>query len=77
MMFLIGFAITVAYSYSIAIVFGLQGMDFYWELDTLILIMLLGHWIEMRFVAGASKGTGITGSIIAIQCPHGNAGDGA
>lgn len=46
MMFLIGFAITVAYSYSVALVFGLQGMDFFWELATLILIMLLGHWIE-------------------------------
>jgi Cu2+-exporting ATPase len=55
MMFLIGFAITVAYSYSTAIVFGLKGMDFFWELDTLILIMLLGHWIEMKSVAGASK----------------------
>ena len=55
MMFLIGFAITVAYSYSAAIVFGLQGMDFFWELDTLILIMLLGHWIEMKSVAGASN----------------------
>jgi Cu2+-exporting ATPase len=55
MMFLIGFAITIAYSYSVAIVFGLQGMDFFWELATLILIMLLGHWIEMRSVAGASN----------------------
>ncbi|MEO7991331.1 MAG: copper-translocating P-type ATPase [Chryseolinea sp.] len=55
MMFLIGFAITVAYSYSVAIVFGLQGMDFFWELATLILIMLLGHWIEMKSIAGASK----------------------
>ncbi|HEY5327264.1 MAG TPA: heavy metal translocating P-type ATPase, partial [Mucilaginibacter sp.] len=55
MMFLIGFAITVAYSYSAAIVFGLKGMDFFWELDTLILIMLLGHWIEMRSVMGASN----------------------
>ena len=55
MMFLIGFAITVAYIYSVAIVFGLQGMDFFWELTTLILIMLLGHWIEMKSVAGASK----------------------
>lgn len=55
MMFLIAFAITVAYIYSVAIVFGLQGMDFFWELATLIMIMLLGHWIEMRSVAGASK----------------------
>ncbi len=55
MMFLIGFAITVAYIYSVAIVFGLLGMDFFWELTTLIGIMLLGHWIEMRSIAGASR----------------------
>ena len=55
MMFLIGFAISVAYIYSAAVVFGLAGMDFFWELATLILIMLLGHWIEMRSVAGASR----------------------
>jgi Cu2+-exporting ATPase len=55
MMTLIGFAITVAYIYSAAVVFGLPGMDFFWELATLILIMLLGHWIEMKSVAGASK----------------------
>lgn len=55
MMFLIGFAISVAYVYSVAVVFGLQGMDFFWELATLILIMLLGHWIEMKSIAGASK----------------------
>ncbi len=55
MMFLIGFAITIAYTYSVAVIFGLQGMDFFWELATLILIMLLGHWIEMKSVAGASR----------------------
>lgn len=55
MMTLIGFAITIAYIYSAATVFGLQGMDFFWELATLILIMLLGHWIEMKSVAGASR----------------------
>lgn len=55
MMTLIGFAITVAYVYSVSTVFGLKGMDFFWELATLIVIMLLGHWIEMRSVAGASK----------------------
>ena len=55
MMLLIGFAITIAYSYSVAIIFGLKGMDFFWELATLILIMLLGHWIEMKSVAEASK----------------------
>ena len=55
MMTLIGFAISVSYIYSVAIVFGLQGMDFFWELSTLILIMLLGHWIEIKSVAGASR----------------------
>jgi len=55
MMTLIGFAITVAYIYSIAIIFGLKGMDFFWELATLILIMLLGHWIEMKSISGASR----------------------
>ncbi|GAO45477.1 copper-transporting ATPase CopB [Flavihumibacter petaseus NBRC 106054] len=55
MMTLIGFAITVAYGYSVATIFGLQGMDFFWELATLILIMLLGHWIEMKSIAGASR----------------------
>nr|WP_255481134.1 copper-translocating P-type ATPase [Pontibacter sp. Tf4] len=55
MMTLIGVAITVAYLYSTAVVFGLEGMDFFWELATLIVIMLLGHWIEMRSVLGASK----------------------
>lgn len=55
MMTLIAFAISVAYIYSVATVFGLKGMDFFWELATLILIMLLGHWIEMRSVAGASR----------------------
>ncbi len=55
MMTLIGFAISVAYIYSVAVVFGLEGMDFFWELSTLILIMLLGHWIEMKSVAGASR----------------------
>lgn len=55
MMTLVGFAISVAYIYSTATVFGLKGMDFFWELATLILIMLLGHWIEMKSIAGASK----------------------
>src|SRR6478736_4210849 len=55
MMTLIGFAITVAYVFSVATVLGLEGMDFFWELATLILIMLLGHWIEMKSIAGASK----------------------
>ena len=55
MMTLIGVAISVAYIYSSAIVFGLVGKPFFWELATLIDIMLLGHWIEMRSVMGAGK----------------------
>lgn len=55
MMTLVAIAITVAYSYSTAVVFGLSGMDFYWELATLIVIMLLGHWLEMRSQMAASK----------------------
>lgn len=55
MMTLVAVAITVAYVYSVAIVFGLSGMDFFWELATLILIMLLGHWIEMKSIIGASR----------------------
>ncbi len=55
MMTLIAMAITVAYLYSTATVFGLSGMDFFWELATLIDIMLVGHWIEMKSVLGASQ----------------------
>ena len=55
MMTLIAMAISVAYFYSTATVFGLKGVDFFWELATLIDIMLLGHWIEMKSVLGASK----------------------
>lgn len=55
MMTLIALAISVAYIYSSAVVFGLKGGFFFWELATLIDVMLLGHWIEMKSVLGASK----------------------
>ncbi|MDD1712731.1 MAG: copper-translocating P-type ATPase [Methanoregulaceae archaeon] len=55
MMTLIAVAISVAYFYSAATVFGLKGEGFFWELATLIDIMLLGHWIEMKSVLGASR----------------------
>jgi Cu2+-exporting ATPase len=54
MMTLIGTAITVAFSYSAATVFLPLGMEFFWELATLIDVMLLGHWIEAKSVLGAS-----------------------
>ncbi|MBD3296057.1 MAG: HAD-IC family P-type ATPase, partial [Candidatus Omnitrophica bacterium] len=55
MMTLIGLAISVAYFYSASVVLGVEGKVFFWELVTLIDVMLLGHWIEMRSVMGASK----------------------
>ena len=55
MMTLVALAISVAYIYSSAVVFGLKGMDFFWELATSIDIMLLGHWLEMRSQMAASK----------------------
>ncbi|MDW7663112.1 MAG: copper-translocating P-type ATPase, partial [Bacillota bacterium] len=55
MMTLIAFAISVAYIYSSFAVFIDIGSDFFWELATLIVIMLLGHWIEMKSIMGASR----------------------
>ena len=55
MMTLIALAITVAYVYSSVVVFGLSGKFLFWELATLIDIMLVGHWLEMRSVMGASR----------------------
>ena len=55
MMTLIAVAVATAYIYSSAVVFGLSGKVFFWELATLIDIMLLGHWIEMKSVMGASR----------------------
>lgn len=55
MMTLIAVAITTAYLYSSAVVFGLSGKIFFWELVTLVDIMLLGHWIEMKSIMGASR----------------------
>ena len=55
MMTLIAVGISVAYIYSSLVVFGLEGKMFFWELVTLVDIMLLGHWIEMKSVMGASK----------------------
>lgn len=55
MMTLIGIAITVAWAYSVAVTFGLEGVDFYWEMATLIDVMLIGHYFEMKSVMGASR----------------------
>lgn len=55
MMTLVAMAISVAFVYSLAVVLGLTGKMFFWETVTLIDLMLLGHWIEMRSVMGASR----------------------
>ncbi len=55
MMTLVALAITVAFAYSVAVTLGLKGDSFYWELATLVDVMLLGHWIEMASVQGASR----------------------
>lgn len=55
MMTLVGLAISVAYIYSVFVVFGLDGDLLFWELSTLVAVMLLGHWIEMRSVMSASN----------------------
>jgi len=55
MMTLVAFAITVAYVYSTAVALGVPGQMFFWETATLIDLMLVGHWIEMRSVMGAGR----------------------
>ena len=53
MMTLISLAITVAFVFSVAVTLGFAGMDLWWELATLVTIMILGHWIEMRSISRA------------------------
>lgn len=55
MMTLIAVAITAAYAYSAVVTLGLPGKVFYWELATLVDVMLAGHWLEMKSVMGASR----------------------
>jgi P-type Cu2+ transporter len=74
MMTLVAVAITTAYVYSTAVVFGLQGMDFFWELATLIDIMLLGHWLEMRSQMAASRAleslVALLPAVVHVQRDH-------
>jgi len=53
MMTLISLAIGVAFVFSLAVTFGFPGMDLWWELATLVTIMVLGHWVEMRSISQA------------------------
>jgi Cu2+-exporting ATPase len=64
MMTLISLAIVVAFGYSLAVTLGLPGMDFWWELASLVTIMLLGHWIEMSAVMGAQNALGELASLL-------------
>ncbi len=73
MMTLVAVAISVAYFYSAATVFGLEGMPFFWELATLIDIMLLGHWVEMRSVGEASKALESLARLMPSQAHRRNA----
>jgi P-type Cu2+ transporter len=71
MMTLIAVAISTAYAYSTAVALGfLTGMDFYWELATFIVIMLLGHWIEMKSVAGASRALELMVKMLPAEAHH-------
>ena len=53
MMTLISLAISVAFVFSLAVTLGFPGSDLWWELATLVTIMVLGHWIEMRSISQA------------------------
>ena len=53
MMTLISLAISVAFVFSLAVTIGFPGSDLWWELATLVTIMVLGHWIEMRSISQA------------------------
>lgn len=70
MMTLIALAITVAYVYSSAVVFGLAGKAFFWELATLIDVMLLGHWLEMKSVMGASSALEELAKLLPAEVHH-------
>ena len=74
MMTLIALAITVAFVYSLAVSLGLQGNPFYWELATLVDIMLLGHWVEMASVQGASRALENLAELVPSQAHRLNSG---
>ena len=68
-MTLIAVAITVAYVYSSVITFGISGDGFFWETATLIDVMLLGHWLEMRSIMGASRALEALASLMPAEAP--------
>src|SRR5688572_12890713 len=70
MMLLVSLAISVSFIYSLAAVFFNLGEGFFWELVTLIDIMLLGHWIEMRSVRQASGALGTLAKLMPDTAEH-------
>ncbi|HKY53849.1 MAG TPA: HAD-IC family P-type ATPase, partial [Anaerolineales bacterium] len=70
MMTLISLAISVSFIYSMAAVFFNLGEGFFWELVTLIDIMLLGHWIEMRSVRQASGALSTLAKLMPDTAEH-------
>src|SRR5262249_40338570 len=64
MMTLIALGISVAFVFSLAVTFGVPGMDFWWELSTLVTVMILGHWIQMRSIAQAQGALGALASLL-------------
>ena len=76
MMTLISLAIVVALAYSVAVTLGFPGMDFWWELATLITIMLLGHWVEMSAIMGAQNALGELAKLIPDEADLVHTADG-
>jgi len=76
MMTLVAVAISAAFLYSAAVVLGISGDIFFWELATLVDIMLLGHWLEMRAVMGASRALEALARLMPDEA-HLLAGDGS
>lgn len=74
MMTLVAFAITVGYTFSVAATFLFPGESLYWEIATLISVFLLGHWLEMRAVRGA---TGALSELAKLISPMANKVEGA
>lgn len=79
MMTLISLAIIVALVYSLMVTFGFPGMALWWEVATLITIMLLGHWLELRSIAQASGALNALARLLpatATRIVDGGPGDG-
>ncbi len=75
MMTLVAFAITVGYVFSVAATFIFPGESLYWEISTLISVFLLGHWLEMRAVRGATGALSELAKLIPPSAHLFNKGD--